>query len=139
MDMDPEEKKRQLEELRKELDPEMLSKMASYLGGDGGNSGSSDVRSGGSAADFIRDKQAARFQERVARRKQEGLEILTAESQVKETKPVAVFCRNVLWARIVETQLKNMGFFEAEIFSDFGDLIRFLGGARIQEKEVPAV
>ncbi|RKY82103.1 hypothetical protein DRQ07_02200, partial [candidate division KSB1 bacterium] len=29
-----EEKKKRLEELRKELDPEILSKMAKYLGGD---------------------------------------------------------------------------------------------------------
>ena len=127
MDMTPEEKNRKLEELRKELDPDVLSKMADYLGG-GGNDGSSNQRMSGSV-DTIRDKQAARFQERVAMRKLENQKSEAAESKLKDLKTVMVFCRNEFWARIVGTQFKNLGFFEPVIFSEFGNLVRALGGS----------
>lgn len=134
-----EEKRKYLEELRKQIDPEILSKMANYLGNDGdgavasvgmaGNPSSESAQSSfaSSAADKLRERRAMQFQERVARRKrQDVVEQPDVQGAPDEKKEILVYANNDLWGRIIENQFKQVGFSASHVFTDFPSLIRRL-------------
>ena len=133
-----EEKRKYLEELKKQIDPEILSKMANYLGssgdgdvvstGGGSGLGATTALSGssGSAADMIRERRAMQFQERVARRKRENIVEQIVEKEPVEQKNILIFASNDLWSRIVENQFRNIGFTGSQTFTDFSSLIKYL-------------
>ena len=140
--MSEEEKKKYLEDLRKELDPEILSKMAEHMGAgpvmdagsipSTGNTGSSSAggskRSYSTPADEMKERRAMRFQERVAQRKRE-MEIAATEQQSEEPqidRKVAVLSSTEIWSRIVENQFKSLNFNQIQTFYDFHSLIKFL-------------
>ena len=129
-----EAKKKYLEELKKQVDPQMLSKMADYLGaGNQGAAGGIDVGPGpssGSPADLIRERRAMQFQERVARRKRES-QVEDVPQQIKEQLlaqkyTVLIFSSTEIWTRIVESQFKVLGFGGSMIFTEFDGLIRHI-------------
>ena len=132
-----EEKRKYLEELKKQIDPEILSKMANYLGssgdgdtvstGSGGGLGAATLSGGsGSAADMIRERRAMQFQERVARRKRETIVEQAVDKEPVEQKNILIFASNDLWARIVQNQFRNIGFTGSQTFTDFSALIKHL-------------
>lgn len=131
-----EEKRKYLEELKKQIDPEVLSKMANYLGNDGdgaavstGLGGSTSYGSVGSgattAADRIRERRAMQFQERVARRKRENIDQV-ATKEPAELKEVLIFASNDLWSRIIENQFRNIGFTGMHAYTEFSLLMKHL-------------
>ncbi len=142
--MSEEEKRQYLEELRKQLDPNILSKMANYMGAgpavdtgsmpsESSNSSSGSVSSGNrrsfsTPSDNIKDRRAMQFQERVAQRKRE-MEL--AEMGRKSEKPkiirkAAILSSTEIWTRIVENQFKLLEFNDIHTFYDFHSLIKFL-------------
>lgn len=139
--MSEEEKKQYLEELRKQLDPEILSRMADYMGAGpvvGANSIPSDnststasprsIRSFSTPSDIMKDRRATKFQERVAQRKRE-MELAEIKSKSEEPKiirKVAILSSTEIWTRIVENQFKTLDFNEIHTFYDFHSLIKFL-------------
>ncbi len=134
--MSPEEKKRYLEKLRKQLDPEILKKMAGHMGGasvsDEGSS--SSVSSSGvsgkfsTPADRIKERKAMQFQERVSQRKRvmemQNTEINKEEPKIEQK--ALIYSSTEIWTRIVENQLKSIGFTETKSFYEFQSLLRFL-------------
>jgi len=130
-----EAKKKYLEELKKQVDPQILSKMADYLGsGDQGAGGGIDVGppgpSSGSPADLIRERRAMQFQERVARRKRESQSDDTPqqskEQLLAQKYNVLIFSSTEIWTRIIESQFKVLGFGGSMIFAEFDGLIRHI-------------
>ena len=129
-----EEKKKYLEELRKQIDPDVLAKMANYLGtGDVASTDSAvgasmPISTGDSTADLIRDRRASEFQEKVARRKRESQPDVVPQENTNKFADwtVLVFSSTDIWSRIVESQFKMLGFNNSDIFSDFDDLIRHI-------------
>lgn len=137
-----EAKKKYLEELKSQLDPEILTKMANYLGAGDAAAASVAVSEAGpvapagpagpagpsTPADKIRDRQASRFQERVAHRKRQNQieEVGAVEKPEVENKTVLVFSATDIWSRIVESQFKLLGFNQASTFTDFESLIRHI-------------
>lgn len=144
--MSPEEKKKYLEELRKQLDPEILKKMAGHMGGgDAGaalasmgslpaednipSSGSSTASSKFSTpSDIMKERRAMQFQERVAQRKREMELQETTHSEEETSLPVKalIYSSTEIWARIVDNQLKSVGLSETRCFYEFQMLIRHL-------------
>ncbi len=133
-----EEKRKYLDELKKQIDPEVLSKMAKHLGGNEGaalhaqNAHQSVEPSGivtsdisESSSDSMRDRKAREFMNRVARRKREEQmqDFMKKEEDVIPRK-LLVLSKSAIWSRIVESQFKTMGFNEAESLKDFQSLIR---------------
>jgi|GEM_PF-1742628 len=137
-----EEKKKRLEELRKELDPEILSKMAKYLGGDeaaavasvgaaGNNTNSTPEITGSSTknlADISRERRAMKFQERMARRKREASESGVPAGKTGNTpeigRPIYIFSTLDIWTKIIDSQFRLLGYSESFHFSSFSNLIK---------------
>jgi len=146
-----EEKRKKLEELRKELDPEILSKMAKYLGGDDAaasiagekipSSGSSASESllPKSAADISRERRAIRFQERMAmRRRENGTYVETPKNRknsVRFERPVYIFSSLDIWAKIIDSQFKLLGYQESLVFSSFSSLMKEILSRHKDNKE----
>lgn len=115
-----EAKKRELEELRKQLDPKVLEKMAGYLTGDGDDGGAS-----GHTDDF-RSRKADKFQERVLQRKKQ-MQMAEEEKPAQPPQPervVFIYSTQDIWTRIIESQFKSFGFQTVEICQDFPSVIR---------------
>lgn len=115
-----ESKKRELEELRKQIDPKILEKMAGYLGNDGGSGGMSAPANGGGG--YKVDK----FQERILQRKKQ-MQLAENEKAVQLPQPeriVYVYSTQDIWTRIIESQFKSFGFQTIEICQDFSSVIR---------------
>ena len=129
-----EAKKKYLEELKKQIDPQILSKMADYLGsGNQSTTGSVDVGLGpsnGTPADIIRERRALEFQERVARRKRESqsedVPQQSKEQLLAQKYNVLIFSGTEIWTRIIENQFKVLGFGGSMIFTEFDGLIRHI-------------
>lgn len=133
-----EAKKKYLEELRKQVDPEILSKMANYLGkGDevgnasiGGalaNQGQ-PITSLDSKADLMRDRRAQQFKERVAARKRASLGGDTSQEDKKpvEERTIHILSSTAIWSRIINNQFRKLGFTGALVFAEFELLIRHI-------------
>ena len=136
------DKKKRLEELRKELDPSILSKMANYLGGEEASALSAldmkgappkggAVDSGSyvskSAADKIRDRRARRFQEKIAQKKRAARMNIESSGAVQNEfsfdRPVYIFCTTDIWTKIIDSQFKVLGYKDAVPFSSFSGLM----------------
>jgi len=127
-----EEKKKHLEDLRKQIDPEVLAKMADYLGNEDGNATASNTdfpqSSSDSAADLLRDRRAQQFQERVAKRKRENT-LAPNDQEIKaeeQKRTVFILSSTGIWSRIVENQFKSWGFSDTFLFESFDSLFRHI-------------
>lgn len=138
-----EEKRKYLEELRRQIDPEILRKMAEHLGSGGdedaaafsalhGDSGAVSSTGGGasvfgpsSPADKIRERRASAFQRKVAERKREG-QVTAVEKKDEPKRTLLIYSHKEFWSRIAESQFKNLGFPETQSFYDFETLVRTL-------------
>jgi len=131
------EKKRKLEELKKQIDPAVLAKMADYMGADSGGSAvesssgsfpSGSGEGGSGLGDKMKNRRASQFQERMARKKQESI-IQDGNSSTKSDKPnrkLYVLSHNDIWSRIVVSQFKLFDYYYSEVFNDFASLVRSL-------------
>ena len=125
-----EEKKQYLDNLKKQVDPEILAKMADYLGDGDDGSGPANVSHvqtpSDSAADLIRKRRAQEFQDRVTRRKRESQGDLLSPNKKdpEEKRTVFILSATGIWSRIVESQFKSLGFADTFLFEDFDALIR---------------
>lgn len=124
-----EEKRKYLEDLKKQIDPAILEKMSQHLGSDSGDG--SPAYSGGSAmgagayspADKIREHKASAFQRKVADRKRQ--EMIPAQKQKETSRGVLlIYSHNEFWSRIAETQFKNLGFSKTESLYSFEQIVR---------------
>lgn len=123
-----EEKKKYLEELRKQVDPEVLAKMADYLGAGDGSTHTSPDGSSDSAAEAIRQRREQKFQERVARKKRES-QMHGVTRKVEDplaNRTLLILSGTEIWSRIVESQFRLLGFPNSEVFTEFNDLIRYV-------------
>jgi len=147
-----EEKRKKLEELRKELDPEILSKMAKYLGGDEAaaaasigtgavksSAGPADTLIPKSAAEKSRERRAMRFQERMAKKRRENgtyIEVpQNRNSNIQFERPVYIFSSLDIWAKIIDSQFKLLGYQESLVFSSFSSLIKEILNSHKENKE----
>ncbi|MCK5147493.1 hypothetical protein KAR48_12120 [bacterium] len=140
-----EAKRKYLDDLKKQIDPEMLKKMAEHMGKGGDESAAaysalttSDSGSSGSAsnagfsgpqsnADKSRDRRASAFQQRIAERKrQELVRQPDASNKDDVRRKVFIYSHNDIWSRIADSQFKNLGFHESVVFKDFEPMIRSL-------------
>ena len=138
-----EAKRKYLEDLRRQIDPEVLKKMAEHLGagGDedaaafsalqGGGAASAPSDSGGgmvsgpmSPADKIRERRAMAFQHRVAQRKSQDQGVV--EKKEEPRRSLLIYSHKEFWSRIAESQFRNLGFTEVQSFYDFESLVRGL-------------
>jgi len=128
-----EEKRKYLEDLKKQIDPSILEKMAQHLGKDGDDgaaahssgsvsAGSSTISRPSSPADKIRERKASAFQRKVAERKRQ--EMMPPEKKNEARRVLLIYSHNEFWSRIAESQFKSMGFQEAESHYAFDQLVR---------------
>lgn len=123
------EKEKYLEELRKELDPEVLLKIMNHLGGEKNGGGNVTQVSGSSAAELIKQRRALRFRERIARKKMENHHhdaLQTKEKNSEFERRVLILSSTDIWSRIVDSQFKALGFTHSENFTEFSSLIRYI-------------
>ena len=128
-----EAKKKYLEELRKQIDPEILAKMADHLGATTDSAPPArPPASSTNAADLIRERRALQFQERIARKKREIMTEGEGGATKEEAEPfkqtVLILSGTEIWTRIVDSQFKALGFTRSESFAEFVDLVRHLMG-----------
>ena len=123
-----EAKKKYLEELRKQVDPEVLAKMADYLGAGDVSTDISSEGSMDSAADAIRQRREQKFQEKVAQKKRESQ--MDGATQKAEDpfarRTLLILSGTEIWSRIVDSQFRLLGFTDSEIFNEFDELIRYV-------------
>ena len=142
-----EAKRKYLEDLRRQIDPEVLRKMAEHLGagGDEDAAAFSALQGGGRAASAPSDEGGGRrdiFGLFVARRIEFGKGAPwhfsagwpSAKPRIKgfiekkeePRRSLLIYSHKEFWSRIAESQFKNLGFTEVQSFYDFESLVRGL-------------
>ena len=128
--MDEEERK-YLNELKKQINPEVLQKMAEYLGDSGSKSrkrSSDSAPSSPSTLNTLAEKRAASFQERVKQRK---IQASMANFSPKEEEPkirgcIIIYSTTSIWMRILQNLFSSIGFQEIHCVDSFKELVYFL-------------
>lgn len=123
-----EKKRHDLEELKKQINPEVLRKMAEYLGGEQAR-GSQTASESPSAIESLMDKKTTSFQEKVRQRKMQA--DLEAATRKKETPSkikgcMVVYSTTGIWSRIMQNIFNGMGFRKIHCVDAFRDLIYYL-------------
>ena len=121
-----ETKKEELEELRKQIDPTILSNMIKYMGDDEETAHSRpsvmSLIDATIPAERQRNHHARIFQERVRRRKMQEQNIdpkIKDEHKYQFVETVLVYCSNPVWLQIMQNNMRKYGFRNIRSFNQF--------------------
>jgi hypothetical protein len=124
-------KKEYLESLRKQIDPEVLSRMSNAMTRDA-------AVSSRPSADTMREKRVLAVQERLASRRR-GREMPVEKKKAESLGPLLIYGNNGVWNRIVASQFRMMGFLEPQIHGDFVVLIRSVLARKSSQPTKPVI
>ncbi len=124
-------KRKYLDELRKQIDPDVLAKMADYLGADGDavEAATQEMPRFSTTAQSIREKHETLSRKRLNQNRPSSAKWLESQNQQNESEQkslLIILSSTGIWTRIIVSQFSQWGFSASKSFSEFASMMLYV-------------